>query len=163
MKIMVSFVGFILVVTLVSRLTKHQDLPVPNNRFDMKKAKKAYSDKVAEHEKLAKMHHEILNPKKTEESEVKEVKFELALDTPELKRGYDLYAKCVVCHGRLGEGKKSQNAPKIGGQMAWYLEQQLVNMKAGIRVNKKMDPYIRKLDEQDFKDLALYLSKLPWK
>jgi len=161
MKILISFISFVVVVTTVSLVTKYQKLPQNNKRFNMEKAEKSHREKVAEYQKLEEQRLERLQPKKVVEV-VADNKPLVVLDTPELKRGSELYAKCIVCHGKRGEGKKSQNAPKIGGQLDWYLLQQLVNMKSRVRMNKKMDPYIRKLNTQDFEDLAQYISKLPW-
>jgi cytochrome c553 len=36
----------------------------------------------------------------------------------------------------------------------------MIRMKKGERVNEKMNPYLKKLGDQDFKDLAAYISKL---
>jgi cytochrome c553 len=91
--------------------------------------------------------------------------FTVKLDTPELQRGFLVYTKsgkCVTCHGQEGEGKKSQQAPRIGGQLEAYLLTQLTNMKSEVRYNKQMNPYLKNLNEQDFKDVSLYLSKFPW-
>ena len=103
----------------------------------------------------------MLHPVKKVEEEVVEGPL-VVLDTPQLTHGSELYKACVVCHGKRGDGKKSQNAPKIGGQMQWYIEKQLTDMKSGARVNKVMMPYLKKLEGNDFKDLAAYISKLPW-
>ena len=87
----------------------------------------------------------------------------VVLDTEELKNGKKLYAKCIVCHGKYGEGKPAQKAPKIAGQYAWYLEEQVVNIQKGIRVNKVMMPYVKNLSPQDISDISAYVAKLPWK
>lgn len=88
---------------------------------------------------------------------------EVVLDSDEAKRGAKLFqSKCIMCHGKNGEGKKGQNAPKLAGQFDWYLEKQLQDFKAKIRVNKVMDPYVKPLNAQDLKDLAVYISKFPW-
>ena len=63
---------------------------------------------------------------------------------------------------RILPGKKSQNAPKLAGQFDWYILSQLEAMKAGKRVNKVMQPYIKKLSSEDFKDLAAYIVKYSW-
>jgi len=43
------------------------------------------------------------------------------------------YAMCAACHGQQGEGLQALNAPKIAGQSAWYMKQQLQNYKSGAR------------------------------
>ena len=77
-------------------------------------------------------------------------------------RGQALYKKCISCHGASGEGKKSMKAPKLAGQFDWYLVDQLNSFKSLKRKNTKMYPFIKNLNEQDFKDLAAYLSSLKW-
>ena len=62
----------------------------------------------------------------------------------------------------MGEGKKSQKAPKVAGQYLWYLKKQINDMKKKIRVNKVMDPFVKKLSVEEIADLSLYMSKLPW-
>ncbi len=81
--------------------------------------------------------------------------------TPQLERGAKLYKRCVLCHGQRGQGKRSQKAPAIGGQYGWYVESVIVAMQKGERINKLMNPYIKKLSTQDIQDLAAYISKLP--
>jgi cytochrome c553 len=78
----------------------------------------------------------------------------------DVEKGASLYKKCIVCHGKNGEGKRSQKAPKIGGQYDWYLFQQLKDIKSMVRKNDVMMPYVKKLSDQDFKDLSAYISLL---
>ena len=77
-----------------------------------------------------------------------------------VEKGAGLYKKCVVCHGKAGEGKRSQKAPRIGGQFEWYLYKSLKDMKSKVRKNDVMMPYIKDLSDSDFKDLSAYISKL---
>ncbi len=81
--------------------------------------------------------------------------------TPELERGAKLYKRCILCHGPRGRGKRSQKAPAIGGQYDWYVESVILAMQNGERINKLMNPYIKRLSAQDVADLAAYISKLP--
>lgn len=155
-RLVVFFVLMISIVTLLT-LRNYKHLPVSNEKFDMAKAEEAHEAHKKELAVLA----EMQKPKKIVVVEKVEGPL-VVLDTPQLESGHDLYKKCVVCHGKRGEGKKSQNAPRVGGQFAWYLEKQITNMKEGVRVNEKMLPYIKKLSESDIKDLAAYLSKIPW-
>jgi cytochrome c553 len=154
----VIFLFFVLGLVVTIGLKKNQKLAVSNSQFNYEATKLAYDNKKKEIETLAAMAH-----KKMEKVEVKKVeKVLVELTTPQLKSGAALYKKCVMCHGKTGNGKKSQQAPKIGGQYDWYLKLQIETMKAKKRVNPKMDPYIRKLSSQDISDLAVYISKLPW-
>lgn len=75
-------------------------------------------------------------------------------------RGKSLYAKCISCHGKQGEGKKSMKAPKIAGQFDWYIYTSLVDFKKGARKNPTMLPFIKNLSDKDYQDLAAYISTL---
>ena len=160
---MSRFVFFLVLlagIAILNSLKSYKTVPLNNARFDIKETEKLHKEEIKKVADLAMAREEILHPKAKKEVVVQEGPL-VVLSTPELQRGHDLYGKCVVCHGKRGEGKKSQNAPRLGGQHDWYLLTQLENMKSKVRVNKVMDPYIKKLDSQDFKDLAAYISKLP--
>ena len=137
-------------------------LPDPGARFDYDGALEAFLARREEIAELARRRREALLPPGPEEAPEEEDAPLVALDSPELERGSLAYARCVVCHGRRGEGKRSQNAPAIGGQFDWYLEGQLFEMRDGRRENRTMMPYIRRLSDQDLRDLAAYISRLPW-
>ncbi len=138
--------------------TKNKTVAFSNERFNLSKVE---NEKKMREELLAQMH----TPKASvvEEEVVEEKMPEIVLDTPALKNGAEVYAKCILCHGKYGEGKLSQKAPKIGGQIKEYLEEQILDMQAGSRVNQVMMPYIKALTAQDISDVAEYLSKYPWK
>ncbi len=156
---LVVFLIFATGLIAVLSLNHYQSLPVSNDKFVYSSEKEKFSKKTKEIEELNAPKVEVVE----EEKEVK--KPTLVLDTPELKNGHQVYTKtgkCVTCHGKTGLGKKSQNAPKISGQHDWYLYDQLRNMKSGKRVNKVMNPYLRRLSDQDLKDVSTYLSKLSW-
>lgn len=159
----VVFCAFIVAVVLVFNLDSFNDLRPSTERFSFDKVKEDYlhhQKMLAELEKMRVEREHSGSVKELEEQE--EVAPAVILDTPQLVNGNKLFAKCIVCHGKEGQGKKSQNAPKIGGQMSWYLLKQLTDMKNGVRVNKVMDPYIKNLTDQDMSDLSSYLSKIPW-
>lgn len=74
-----------------------------------------------------------------------------------------LYKKCISCHGKQGEGKKSMKAPKIAGQHSWYLENQLKLIRDKKRTSgysKRMYPFVKKLSDKDIKALSDYLEGL---
>lgn len=155
---LIYFIVFVIGLVLVMNVSDYQGQEVSKAKFD-------FDSVAASNLKKQKEIHELLHPKKEEVVEVVEVKPEgplVELTTPELENGAALYKKCVTCHGKRGEGKKGQKAPAIGGQYDWYIVTQVNNMKSGARVNKVMNPYIKKLSEQDVKDLANYISKLPF-
>ncbi len=155
---LIYFLAFIVGLVLVMNISSYQKNTVSNEKFDFQKVADMNAKKEKEIE-------ELMKPKKEEVAEVKVVKAGplVELTTPELQNGHDIYkAKCIVCHGKRGEGKAGQKAPSIGGQYDWYIKTQVANMKSGVRVNKVMNPYIARLSDQDISDLAQYVSKLPY-
>lgn len=86
-------------------------------------------------------------------------------DTPEMisKRGKEVYEKkgqCITCHGADGLGLVEKNAPRLAGQFDWYVKEQLVSFQKKIRINEEMAPYIKDLTENDFQDVAFYISRM---
>jgi cytochrome c553 len=75
-------------------------------------------------------------------------------------KGKTLFAVCIQCHGADANGLPEKQAPRLSGQHDWYLLKQLTDIKSGVRKNPVMLPFIQKLTEQDFKDLAAYITTL---
>ncbi len=154
---LIWFVAILLSLGAVMMLGGYKGIPVDNERFAVKEEKRIAAEKMALEEEKKR---ELERLKAIEDAK----KPTLVLDTPELKRGHELYhkkAKCITCHGKDGEGKSSQQAPKVAGQHDWYIVSSLQKFQSGERVNPKMMPYLRGLTLQDYKDIAEYLSKLP--
>jgi cytochrome c553 len=147
-------VGFVLILTL----SYFKDLPVSNSKFDFQKS-------AEEHKAHVELIQKVTAPVEVEaaKEEVVATAPKIDLNTPQLVSGEKIYSKCLACHGQSGEGKVSQKAAHIGGQYDWYLEKQLTDMKSGVRVNEAMNPILKGLSEQDIKDVAAYVTKLPWK
>ncbi len=158
---LVLFISFLVAVVLVMSLGSFKNITVNNKSFTYEDVKKEHEDKLATIKELEDAKLAALKKASEEEEPVVEGPL-VVLDTPQLESGHTLYGKCIVCHGKAGEGKKSQNSPAIGGQYDWYIEKQITAMQTGERVNQVMMPYIRALSAQDIKDLAAYISKLPW-
>lgn len=154
---LIYFLIFVGGLVLVMNISKFDKKEVSNEKFDFAKTAEANMKKAEEIEKLT-------APKKEEKEEVEVVKAGPLVDlsTPQLQAGHELYKKCVVCHGKRGEGKSGQKAPAIGGQFNWYVKTQIANMQSGVRVNKVMMPYISRLSAEDVSALAEYISKLPF-
>jgi cytochrome c len=85
--------------------------------------------------------------------------------------GAALYAEktCIACHGK--EGKKPLIAayPRLAGQNAAYLTQQMLDIRSGTRANGSsaamkgvmVNPEGDQLvSDNDIKELAAYLSKI---
>ena len=152
------FLSVIAGLILILILNTYKSFPISNDKFDLKKTEAAYNA----HAELVK---EVTAPKEVEAStEVAEVEYApiVDLNTPQLVAGNKIFGQCIACHGKGGEGKASQKAPHIGGQFDWYVEKQLTDMKSGARVNAVMVPIVKGLSPQDMKDVAAYVSQLPW-
>lgn len=69
-------------------------------------------------------------------------------------------AVCAACHGPGGNSANPE-WPKLAGQHAAYVVQQLKMFKSGERKNPVMAPQAAGLSDQDMKDLAAYFAKQP--
>jgi cytochrome c553 len=80
-----------------------------------------------------------------------------------LTRGKKLYNNnCAFCHGVYGNGNSNKVYPKISNQHYEYLLRQLKWMKKGYRKNSNpaMLVIIKNMSDEDFQDLADYISRL---
>lgn len=82
--------------------------------------------------------------------------------------GKAAFSTCSACHGANAEGNQSINAPKLAGQVPWYLERQLTNFKHGLRgtrdddvYGKQMAAFAAALDDHAIKNVMAYLATLP--
>ncbi|GMG86937.1 c-type cytochrome [Biformimicrobium ophioploci] len=84
------------------------------------------------------------------------------------RRGRHYYVTCGACHGQQGEGNFATNSPRLAGQRDWYLKQQLLNFKAGLRGTHQKDSYGHEMlfmariltDEQAIDDVLAYINSL---
>src|SRR3990167_1218008 len=85
--------------------------------------------------------------------------------------GAALYAEktCIACHGKEGKKPMTPTFPKLAGQNAAYLEQQMLDIRTGARANGSsaamkgvmVNPEGYQLvSDKDIKEIAQYLSKL---
>ena len=81
----------------------------------------------------------------------------LALAAGDAAAGQAKSAMCGACHGADGNSA-SADFPKLAGQNAGYLYKQLVEFKAGTRVNPTMQGMVAALQDQDMQDLAVYFA-----
>lgn len=77
-----------------------------------------------------------------------------------LEKGKEINGTCAACHGEYGHGGKKGEYPRIGGQRAAYIDDQLRRFRARKRINIPMFPYTqeRELPDEDIKDVAAYLA-----
>jgi len=80
-------------------------------------------------------------------------------------RGQQLYLLCATCHGPAAEGREDIKAPPLTMQEDWYLYDQLVRTKAGLRGRAEtdaqgllMEQSIQGMNTQDFRDVVSYIN-----
>ncbi|HEY2807990.1 MAG TPA: c-type cytochrome [Steroidobacteraceae bacterium] len=66
-------------------------------------------------------------------------------------------ALCAACHGQGGNSTNPE-WPRLAGQSAVYIAEQLRLFKAGARNNPVMQPLAVSLTDQDIEDLAVYFQ-----
>lgn len=84
--------------------------------------------------------------------------------TPDLESGAALYGTCAACHGPKGEGASDGTVPAIAGQSYTVLAKQIVDFRAGVRSDPRMEHFTDRQHlafSQPIADVALYISKLP--
>ena len=64
-------------------------------------------------------------------------------------------ATCLACHGASGNSTNPQ-WPRLAGQNAVYVDEQLHLFKAGVRTNAVMMPMSATLSDKDIDDLSVY-------
>lgn len=76
--------------------------------------------------------------------------------------GKEINGVCAACHGEYGEGGKRGEYPRLAGQRAAYLKDQLKSFRARKRINIPMYPYTqeRELSDEDIEAVSEYLAKI---
>jgi cytochrome c553 len=83
---------------------------------------------------------------------------------PDVENGAILYETCAACHGVKGEGASDGSVPALAGQSYTVLAKQIVDFRAGLRSDPRMEHSIdrRHLSfSQPIADVAFYITKLP--
>jgi cytochrome c len=78
--------------------------------------------------------------------------------------GSDLYSgkTCVACHGQKGNKPLLPSYPRIAGQNAAYAEQQMKDIKSGLRANgqaEAMKGIMHLVNDEEIKILSAWLEK----
>ena len=78
-------------------------------------------------------------------------------------RGAEAFQPCQGCHKRGAMGTPSGAYPRLAGQHATVLIEQITDIRSGRRLNPKMEPFAdgHVLTTQDIADVAVYLQALP--
>jgi cytochrome c553 len=69
-------------------------------------------------------------------------------------------AACLACHGTSGQSVIPE-VPSLGGQPAFYLTIQLVMFREKLRVVEPMNQMMQGLRDDDLRNMAAQLAKLP--
>jgi len=79
-----------------------------------------------------------------------------------LEHGKEINGTCAGCHGEFGQGGKKGEYPRIAGQRAAHIADQLKSFRARTRVNLPMFPHTqeREMSDQDVEDIAAYLASI---
>ena len=83
---------------------------------------------------------------------------------PDPGSGAKSYETCAACHGSAGEGVNDGSVPAIAGQPLGVVAKQLVEFRAGTRVDSRMQHFADTTHlsySQEIADVASYISQLP--
>lgn len=69
-------------------------------------------------------------------------------------------AQCKTCHGADGNST-TDNMPSLAGQPEFFILNQLVLLREGVRKVEPMVPFVKDLKDEDIQALAAYFSALP--
>lgn len=80
----------------------------------------------------------------------------------DLEKGKEINFTCAGCHAADGRGGKRGEYPRLAGQRASYLEDQLRAFRSRRRPNIPMVPYTeeRELPDDDIRAVAAYLASI---
>ena len=78
----------------------------------------------------------------------------------EEEKGREINGVCAACHGEFGQGGKRGEYPRLAGQRAAYLKDQLKSFRARKRINLPMYPYTpeRELPDEDIETVSEFLA-----
>jgi cytochrome c553 len=81
----------------------------------------------------------------------------LALFFVAVAMAQDRIQQCNVCHGADGNSK-IKNIPSLAGQPDFFILNQLVLMREGVRPIASMQPYVKDLKDSDIEAIAKHFS-----
>lgn len=82
--------------------------------------------------------------------------------TADVARGKEAFRGCRGCHKQDAFGRVDGTYPRLTGQYASVIVKQLTDIRAGLRYNPKMEPFISPdaVSVDEIADIAAYLSTL---
>lgn len=80
----------------------------------------------------------------------------------DLEKAKEINGVCATCHGEFGQGGKKGEYPRIAGQRAAYIAEQLMSYREKQRINIPMYPYTREreLSDSDIETISAYLGSI---
>jgi cytochrome c553 len=80
----------------------------------------------------------------------------------DLEKAKEINGVCATCHGEFGQGGKKGEYPRISGQRAAYLVEQLISYREKRRINIPMYPYTREreLTDSDIQIISEYMASI---
>jgi cytochrome c553 len=96
-------------------------------------------------------------------NELKGEKLEALRLRGDAARGEEAFMVCQGCHKQGATGSVSGVYPRLAGQHATVLIEQMADIRSGKRMNPKMAPFAEEhvLNIQEITDIAAYLQALP--
>lgn len=96
-------------------------------------------------------------------NEIKGEKMEALLLKGDFERGAEAFKACQGCHKRGATGSTSGAYPRLAGQHASVLIEQITDIRSGRRINPTMAPFSDEhvLTTAEIADIAVYLQALP--
>lgn len=81
----------------------------------------------------------------------------------DVARGKAAFDDCSACHRKDALGRAGANIPRLAGQHASVIVKQLIDIRAGRRINTPMKPLIDDpaITPQTIADLGAYLQSMP--
>jgi cytochrome c553 len=85
-----------------------------------------------------------------------------SFEDADLRNGRDINETCAGCHGEFGQGGKEGEYPRLAGQPAAFLAQQLALFRDRTRTNLAMVESVdhRQMPDADVIDISAYLASL---
>jgi cytochrome c553 len=82
--------------------------------------------------------------------------------TGDIERGKEAFRGCRGCHKQDAFGRVDGTYPRLTGQYASVIIKQLTDIRAGLRFNPKMEPFISPdaVSVDEIADIAVFLSNL---